>query len=264
MKYIELLGLPGSGKTTLAKDAIAILRAQRKNVFSKMEARKAAVQTIIRENPGILWHLVRVSTHCLGYRMWNLLWEKYRYGIALSFVREHPHLVKQLVEYANSLESPPWLPHEAMSSESLLQWIFEAATLYQASHEFLHDDDVLVQEEGFCQQAYYLIFAFRKSHFDAHILEQYLQLIPKPHLIVLVSTDPEQCEQRMQQRSKGVSSDILRLMSVSERIELLAQRLHIYEKIANYLEAQQVDVIRLDNKNYSTSLQILAKRLARF
>lgn len=264
MKYIEFLGLPGSGKTTFAKKTATILRARQKHVLTKFEARKAVIQSIIRENPGILWSFVKISALCLGYRMWNFLWEKYRYGIALNFLREHPQLVQHLVEYANSFASPPWLPPEAMSKESLLQWVFDAATQYQACQQFLNDDDVVLQEEGFYQQAYYLIVAFRKPVIEDHILEQYLQLIPKPQVIMLITTTPEQCEERMQKRAKGVSSDILRLMSATERVALLEQRLNIYEKIANYLESRGVDVIRLDNENYSESLQVLEEKLTHF
>jgi thymidylate kinase len=136
--------------------------------------------------------------------------------------------------------------------------------LYQASFDCLESNAILLQEEGFCQQAYYLLFAFRENTSHTQLLERYLQNIPRPDLVVSIVTEADQCESRMQQRAKGVSSDILRFLPVSERIELLAQRLNIYEKIANYLEAQHVEVIRLDNNNYRVSQQMLEDKLSRF
>jgi thymidylate kinase len=262
MKYIEFLGLPGSGKTTLAKETLAILQAQQKQVFSKVGARQVVVQKIMQEKPGMLWRGVRITAQVIGYRMWNLLWEKHQSPFMVNFMYHHFQLVQNIIENANTLEAPPWLPPEAMSSRSLVHWIFDAATLYQAAYESLKEDDILVQEEGFCQQAYYLLVAFRNDVLEENVLAEYLNLIPQPDLLIVISADPEQSEARMQQRSKGVSSDILRLMPVSERIALLAHRLNIYHKIADSLEAQQVNVVRLDNSNYHASQQLLKEALA--
>ncbi len=261
MKYIEFLGLPGSGKTTLANETVTILQAQQKQVFSKVGARQAVVQKLMREKPGMLWRVVRIAAQALGYRMWNLLWEKHQASFMVNFMYYHFQLVQNIIENANRLEAPYWLSPEAMSSRSLVHWIFDAATIYQAAHEFLEENDVLVQEEGFCQQAYYLLAAFRKALLEEQVLAQYLNLIPQPHLLIVISTDPEQSEARMQQRAKGVSSDILRLMPVAERITLLTHRLNMYHKIADYLETQQVTVVRLDNSNYRASRQLLKKAL---
>ena len=261
MRYIEFLGLPGSGKTTFAKKTASILREQHQSAYLKLEARTAVARAIIRDNQGILWQGIRMAASCAGYRMWNLMWEKHRYKILLNCLHEYPHLARFLIEAANSFETPSWLPEKAMSQASLLDWIFDTATHYHACQTYLKDHDSILQEEGFCQQAYYLLVAFRSSKPGEDLLTAYLDLIPKPRKLIFITTPAEQCEARMQQRAKGVSSDILRLMSVEDRLELLTHRLTTYKKIAHHLEQQGVDVIRLNHADYQTSLHTLKEHL---
>ncbi len=261
MRYLEFLGLPGSGKTTFALHTESILREQHKSVFAKSEARIAVAQAIIRNKPGILWQGARGVSSLLGCRMWNLFWEKYRYSITLSFLHEYPELTTYLVDASNSFENPPWLPETSMCSASLLDWIFDTATHYHACQRYLQADDIILQEEGFCQQAYYLLEAFRPSSSEKDLLTPYLELIPKPQTLIFITTPAEQSESQMQQRAKGVSSDILSLMSVDDRLDLLTHRLATYEQIAHYLEQNGVDVIRLSHKEYQASLHTLKEHL---
>ncbi len=264
MKYIEFLGLPGSGKTTLAEDTVTILRANRRSVFTKLEARNATVRAIIQNKSSFLGLVIKIFTYFPKHRLLNFLWRKAQYPIVINFIREHPHLVQHIIECAKHVEPPLEIAQEAMSDKKLIDWFFDLASTYQASHDFLGNDDVLLLEEGFCQQAYYLLIAFRKRNTNNKDLENYLQLIPKPHLVFSILTDPEKCEKRMNKRQKGVSSDILRFLTVSERILLLEQRLKIYKKIVNYLEKRNVAVIRLENNNYRATQQILEETLVHF
>lgn len=263
MRYIEFLGLPGAGKTTLAKETVAILRANQRNVLTKLEARKAVIQKIIRQKPGLFWKGIEVVAHMIGQPLWRLLWEKHQAFFLINFLYQYPGLVGTIVETANKVEPPVEVPQSLFSANHLVHWVLDPAMLYQASHEFLEHDDILVQEEGFCQQAYYLLAAFRSTALDSKTLKHYLRQIPHPHLLIMISSDPEQCEARMQGRAKGVSSDILRYLSVADRRDVLHERLSLYQQIAAYFEQQHIQVVRLHNQDLHTSHEYLNDALVR-
>lgn len=262
MKYIEFLGLPGAGKTTLAKETLAILRANQRKVLTKLEAREQVIRAMIRQRTGMLWRSIQVLAPILGYRMWNLLWEKHQAHFLIDFLCRYPELTRYIVEVTKQIEPPSAIPEKLFSATHLVHWILDPAMLYQASSEFLAEDAILVQEEGFCQQAYYLLAAFRTTKPGVDDLKRYFRQIPQPHLLILLSSDPEQCEARMQRRAKGVSSDILRYLSVNDRLDVLKDRLRLYEWIAAYFEEQQGQVVRLDNRDLRMSHQRLKDALA--
>jgi hypothetical protein len=178
-------------------------------------------------------------------------------------MQEHPRLTYQFIESVERLELPPWLSSEAFSGEKLMRWNFDLMSFYQASCDVLDQDTILVQEEGFCQHAYYFL-AFRQGGFNDHELETYLDLIPKPDMLVFLSTTPEQCEERMNVRSKGIASDILRTLPAAQRMTLLSQRLHVYNKIADYFATHNIPVMRVENTNYKATQILLAERLLHF
>jgi thymidylate kinase len=263
MKYIELLGLPGSGKTTLVQEVVAGLRTKRDNAFTRLDIKQATMRVMIRKKSGILWALTRIFTFFSAHYTLNLVWEKTQCPLLMRFMSEHPRLACQIIECAERIELPSWISPEVFSAEKLMKWFFDLMSVYQASHDFLDKNTMLLQEEGFCQHAYYLL-AFRKGGCDEQELDTYLQLIPKPDLLVFLLTTPQQCEERMNARSKGIASDILRSLPLSQRMALQDQRLKTHQHIADYLETQNVAVIRLDNADYSTTQKILEERLAHF
>lgn len=263
MKYIEFLGLPGSGKTTLAEEMVAILRARQRTVFPKLEARQAILQNIMRQKSGLVWKGLEVGAHVFGKLLWRLLWEKHQATFLINFLYAYPGLIGTIVEAASRLEPPAEVPRTLFSANHLVHWVLDPAMLYQAAHEFLGPDDILIQEEGFCQQAYYLLAAFRSTALETNTLERYLRQIPRPHLLIMLASDPEQCEARMQERPKGVSSDVLRYLAVADRLDVLYERLNLYQQIVAYFEQQHVQVVRLDNQQLSTSRRDLENALAR-
>jgi len=265
MRYVEFLGIPGSGKTTFAKEVASILRARQNTVFTRWDAKHGIMRAMMQKRTELAWRFISLLTYLAAHPTLDFLWVKTRYSLMLHFIRKHPQLVRQVVEYAGSVDPPPGILQQALSSENLITWFFDIAGIYQASQEFIGNDDVLLIEEGFCQQAYYLVVAFRKETGADQKLKRYIQLIPKPQLVISLFADPDQCEERLQTRPTGIPSTILRSLTVSERITLLEHRLNTYQKIADYLEKQNVTVIRLNNNNSSNfTREIIEEHLMDF
>jgi thymidylate kinase len=142
----------------------------------------------------------------------------------------------------------------------LLDWLFDAACFYQAACEHLSERDIIVLEEAFCQQSYYLL-AFHQNGYDTERLRQYLQATPEPDLVIAITLSPEDCEQRMHGRSKGVASDILTPLTVAQRLGVLEQRFNMYTDIATYFEQHGVPVLRIENSDHITAQHLLQNAL---
>jgi thymidylate kinase len=266
MKYIELLGLPGSGKSTLANEIVTLLRAKRRTVLTRWDAKDVVMRKMIRKQSGLSWRFLALGAYFVAYPILHLLWGRYRYLFALRFIGNYPQLVQQVIEAAVNVELPELhheQAHKVVSSEQLLTWFFDVACVYQAAQEFLATDDVLLIEEGLCQQAFYLLCEFRKPGVDDQKLKRYLQLIPKPDALIALFVDPQECEERMRTRTKGIAN-MLRTLPVGERIALLEQRQETYRKIADDFETQKIEVIRLDETNHTTVPKYLAEKLIHF
>ncbi len=52
MKYVEFLGIPGSGKTTVLHKTLAMLQAENITAVSKYDARKIAMHRVLQRESG--------------------------------------------------------------------------------------------------------------------------------------------------------------------------------------------------------------------
>jgi thymidylate kinase len=266
MKYIECMGIPGSGKTTVANDAVSILEPRYHPILTRRDAKPKLLLAMLQKKSASLWRLFSWSISWRNSPLSNFLWLIFRYRFILRFIRDNADLIPQVIENANGFPASPEIPHQFLSSEQLISWFFEVAGIYQAARDILKPDEILLLEEGFCQQTYYLITAFREHNERAQFLEQYVKSIPMPDLVIALSADPERCEQRLQTRGTGIPSKVLQSLAPTERIALFEQRQKTYQEVARYLEEHDVPVIRLDNNHneYSATRTLLEQALERF
>ncbi len=263
MKHIEFIGLPGSGKTTFAKECFAILRAQGNSAYSTYGVRGKAMRNVLQQESGWSWRLLRLAAVFWEYRAISVLWEKNRCSTIMRFIGKHPELSRRVIECAEHTRPPAWIPQEIVCPTNLIDWFFDMVSYYQTAQEVLTSDDIFLQEEGPCQHAYYLL-AFYDGVFDAKRLESYLDAVPAPDLLIAFLTAPELCEQRMHHRQKGVASDILTPLTVQQRLSVLEERLTGYRKIADYLERRGVAVLRIENRDHDTTRREIREGLAVF
>lgn len=264
MKYIEFLGIPGSGKTTVMQKTLAVLQAEKKPVFPTRDIRRIAMRQTLQRQSGFWWQLAKIAAFVGEFRILSVLWEKTRMAYMIRFMQAYPQLSRQVIECAEHVHPPDWIPRDVVCGENLLKWLLGGvASCYQAAHQSLASDDIFLMEEGFCQYAYYLL-AFYQGNFDEQRLEAYLSLIPTLDLLVVLLPPPEECEKRMHSRPKGVASQILTPLSVEQRLNILRHRTHVNQQIADYMEKHHVPVVRLENMDYQITHVILARHLESF
>jgi thymidylate kinase len=228
---IEFVGIPGCGKTTLARHLVAGLRAAGVSACTMTGAGRA-----------------RAARTPLGTRLcavapprWHraLLWQAY-VGAgrvhAISFAREHRRLLGHVLATQRGRRLPRrlrahvlrwWLVHAGRRS-------FLAATAVP--------DDVLVVDDGFLHRAVTLHAGPSQAPVP-EVVRQYVDLVPVPDLTVVVAADPETCAERIGRRGAWRH----RPLGEAELRSFLANASRAVEHAVARARAAGWDVVEVDN-----------------
>lgn len=185
---VEFIGTPGSGKTTLLPLIIDILSdlditgRTIVNAARPVVSRTASGKFICRYLPTTLQD--------------PLLWQVFYYRSYLArgnFYREYP----ELVSHVRTSQQNRALP--AADRQHVLYWWFHLIGYYQFLKPRLQPGEALLLDEGFVHRVVQLGASDHEDIDQGHLIT-YLDLIPKPDLLVFVDAPVELCEQRVYQR----------------------------------------------------------------
>lgn len=177
MQVVEFLGIPGSGKTTLATAVVTRLQDSGKPAFTLKEA----VSKAMREGVGD--RLVDPVMARLPKRLLA------RYSES-GFIRSNAMLVS-LMEFMTArpgavaafLEGQARRADYEVGTDLVIRWFLQLVARYQLATSVLGEGDVLILDEGFAQRAV-TGFAHRFSAEDHPDIDRYLAAVPQPDLLV--------------------------------------------------------------------------------
>ena len=190
MKTIEFMGLPGSGKTTLASQLVRMLGNQGTQVFSQEDAVTLCLR---RRNDGIIGNFLKrfpsfVWEPCVGIQ--RALPELHR------FTLKNITLIKILASVLDKNRPPQiWV-------ESILYAFYRQCAEYQLAIEHMQAKELRVAEEGFVHRGFTLFGYFPPAVSDGEALFHYVDSIPLPLIVIFVDADPEECWSRVKKRPK--------------------------------------------------------------
>lgn len=253
MAVVEMIGMPGAGKTTVCAALVEMLREQGLDAATTVSAarrhagRTLAGRAIARLAPpslrrGLLWGLF------------------YLLGIvhALLFLRENPTLTRGV------LSAQLRRPISRSLKRHVLFWFFQLGGRRRFLDSTAHGREALVLDDGFLHRSVHL----NSSHLeepDPQRIADYIGLLPKPDLVVFVSATTATCERRVRQR--GVWAHSRRLTAVelsryianarqavdSTLVEVCARGWPVIE-INN--DGRDLEVVRLDLRSRLTHLLV--------
>jgi hypothetical protein len=186
---IELVGAPGAGKTTLLPAVLEACRAQGLRPFTVVEAaRVLAARTV----PG------RVATQLLPAAVRRAaLWRIFLMSSALHalrFVVKRPKLAWYV------LVSQRGRPAEAdVRERRVLYWYVRLMGSYEFLSSRARVGEVLVFDEGFVHRVVQL-HASSMERPEPSRIDSYVQVIPRPYLVIHVAAPVAVCEQRVRTR----------------------------------------------------------------
>ena len=188
MRHVELLGLPGAGKSTLTR-AIARKLAEH---GAGIDLDRAVHASIRQRGDDPVARLVATVVGPSG-KLWKAAYGRSADRVAAlsRFLADHPETLEAVLR-AQRLRR-----QRDRHQEVVLGWILNLAARFQLASEVV--DGYLLIDEGFCQRAVAL-FAFGFSDEDRQLLESYIDSIPLPHLVVSVQVDSETARQRLNRR----------------------------------------------------------------
>jgi thymidylate kinase len=246
---VEFIGTPGAGKTTFMPVVRDHFKEQRFKAYSVLEAaRPFAGRTI----PG---KVVRMLTW--GKLQRFLLWQVfYVFSFAYQprFSRQHRKLMKSVLDFQKQRPIPkPDLKH-------VLRWFIHLTGSYEFLKGYAQPDDMLIFDEGFAHRAVQL-FASENETPDLVSVAGYLDLIPKPDLIILPRASIEVCETRVFER--GVW-ERFEMKGREETSKFIKNAHRIVNFAVCYIKEKGWTVIEVDNdqESIANSKSALKRNLA--
>ena len=232
---VEFFGTPGAGKTTLLKAARTNFQERGLQAYSVVEAARPFVQRTF------LGHVVhRLSP--AQYRK-PLLWQVFYYTslvYRLRFMRRQ----KQLVRYVS--DSQKRRPVEAAIRERrVLFWFHHLMGYYEFLTAHGRPGEVLIWDDGFVHRAVHLHASTVETP-DMADIRTYVDLIPKPDLVIVPCTPLEVCEERIRQR--GVWEHFQN-KGQAELKRYLTSASQVVNGTVDYIKAKGWNVIEVDNSS---------------
>lgn len=187
--YIEFLGTPGSGKTTLLASLASFLKERHYQPYTVVEAaRPIASRT---------WQGKLIHHLFPGSLQTPLLWQVFSFNSTLSrhkFIHANKELIRQVNWYQKQR-----LDQSAEHERGILHWFYRLTGYYEFLRPRMKNSEILILDDGFVHRVVHL-FASEVETPDPKLISSYLELIPKPDLVIIPSSPLDVCEKRVYQR----------------------------------------------------------------
>ena len=229
---VEFIGSPGCGKTSLLPSLEKKFSEQGFNPFTVVEASRPVVsRTLIGKS---------INTFLPESLRDPLLWQVFYFSAFLSrknFSKGHPNLVAHVRKTQSIREVP------AEESDHALYWWFHLSGYYQFLKPRLYTNEVLILDEGFTHRVVQL-FASDSGNPNRGDLQQYLDLIPRPDMLIFINAPAAICEQRVHERGLW---DRMQHKSPQQISQFISNAHSVVDAAVKELKLKEWVVIEIDN-----------------
>ncbi len=192
--HVEFLGLPGAGKTTLARELCRYARSLGCKAFEAEEALYVALRRRSR------WYDLRrplaYCSYARGKRWLHAVYARPRFSCeALDrFLDDHGGLARTLGAILRR-------PEQFQDSVLLVTWLVRLFSGYELAAEMLKQDEALVLDEGFCSRALSM-FGYCAGAADPDKVRAYIAAVPAPDAVICVDAPAQSRAARLAARGR--------------------------------------------------------------
>ena len=229
---IEFIGTPGSGKSTLIPALEKIMADHDLVARTVVESSRPVVsRTYIGKG---INQLVPSSLRR------QLLWQVFYWWSYLSR-RQFAQQNSSLVSHVRKTQAARKI--SAQEKEHNLSWWFNLAGNYQFLKKRMKPGEALILDEGFSHRVVQL-HASDHEEVNQDNLYNYLNLIPKPDMLLFIDAPAAVCEERVYERGLWT-----RFQNKSpEQVNRYIQNAHLVVNLAvRFLNSNHREVIKIDN-----------------
>lgn len=186
---IEFIGAPGAGKTTLLPVVTGFFQARDYQAYTVVEAARPFARRT-------LWGKIVLGLAPLAWQR-PLLWRVfYLQSIVyrLKFMAHHSRLIRQVL---SGQRGRP--PAADVRQRQVLTWFFRQMGYYEFLRLQAQPDEALVFDEGFVHRVVQL-HASSAENPDKTRIAAYVDLLPRPDLVIFVQAPQAVCEKRIYER----------------------------------------------------------------
>ena len=246
---VEFIGTPGAGKTTFMPVVGEHFKNHQFRPYSVLEAaRPFAARTL----PGKMVQMLP-SGKLQRFLLWQVFYAL-SYAYRPKFAKQNRALMKTVLDYQYQR------PITRADRSHVLRWFLHLTGSYEFLKAYAQTGDMLIFDEGFVHRVVQL-FASENETPDLDSVAKYLDLIPKPDLLIFPIASSEVCEDRVFER--GVW-ERFQAKGREETSRFIRNAYKIVKYAVKHLKIQGWTVIEVDNnrKNMAVSKFMLKRALS--
>lgn len=243
---VEFIGTPGAGKTTFMPVVSEHFKNQHFQPYTVVEAaRPFAARTV----PGKL-----VGMLPFGKLQRFLLWQIFyalSYSYRSKFAKQNQTLMQTVLDFQHQR------PINKTDKDHVLRWFLHQTGSYEFLKSYAQAGEMLLFDEGFVHRVVQL-FASENESPDLDRVANYLDLIPKPDLIIFPNASSEVCEKRVIKRGLWKR---FQAKGREETSKYIKNAYKIVKYAVKYIKLQGWTVIEVDNNRENLAVsKIMLKR----
>lgn len=256
MKWIEFIGVPGSGKTSLCRILVQIFKQSDRNVYNINDLKVLYIKKKFKLS--ILQYIVPQFISSFIYmKLFNFL--KIRFKLISKYKNENSEEYNSL---NNLIEK---CVHNKDHLELVKKWTLSTIIYHQMASPLLKDDDIIAVSEGFIHRTISIFSDVAGNDNLPQLLNSYLTLAPEIHLLINVKENINHCLE-----INSVRTRLIRISNLSkaERKNHILKTSAIKQKTVKAAFLYKYNIWDIDNtriyknpKRWKSAMEIKLKEL---
>lgn len=234
MIWVELFGLPASGKSTCASALLGALRRRGFIVYGRDEG----VRRCLRFRDGLILNAAKTFLPHVRDRINGT---DYAMPELCDFASKHPDVVSEVFA---AMSRRPLQPRDRRSG---LGPAFRTFAEYELATSRLGPNEVIVHDEGIAHRCYTL-FGYLDEPVPAAEIANYVRSAPTIDCAVWTDVSPETSEERIERRALGVPRPWLASLPVEDRVACLRRGRDCLSAIAQALSTKGIPLLHVNNE----------------